>query len=124
MIGNVSIVAIHWAINRFSSAAFGFAPYAIPRFPLGQRFGIMSKSTISTFELFALIPDAETARKYLEARLWPEGPRCPCCGLGERITARKDGLPAVERCAIDEALAAALIVPEWPEKKHEYWKLA
>ena len=51
----------------------------------------MSKSTISTFELFALIPDAETARKYLAARLWPEGPRCPRCGLGERITARKDG---------------------------------
>jgi hypothetical protein len=34
----------------------------------------MSKSTISTFELFAMIPDAETARTYLEARLWPEGP--------------------------------------------------
>ena len=26
----------------------------------------MSKSTISTFQLFALIPDAETARLYLE----------------------------------------------------------
>ncbi len=33
----------------------------------------MSKSTISTFQLFALIPDAETARLYLEARLWPQG---------------------------------------------------
>ena len=32
----------------------------------------MSKSTISTFELFALIPDAETARVYLESRLWPK----------------------------------------------------
>ena len=45
----------------------------------------MSKSTISTFELFQMFPDAETARKYLEARLWPEGPRCPCCGLGELV---------------------------------------
>ena len=61
----------------------------------------MSKSTISTFELFALIPDAETARKYLEARLWPEGPRCPCCGLGERITARKDGYYRCNQCKED-----------------------
>lgn len=41
----------------------------------------MSKSTISTFELFALFPDAETARTYLEGRLWPNGPRCPVCGI-------------------------------------------
>lgn len=33
----------------------------------------MSKSTISTFELFALFPDPETARTYLEGRLWVEG---------------------------------------------------
>lgn len=31
----------------------------------------MSKSTISTFQLFALFPDEETARVYLEGRLWP-----------------------------------------------------
>jgi hypothetical protein len=37
----------------------------------------MSKSTISTFELFAMFPDQEAARKYLESRLWPNGPRCP-----------------------------------------------
>ena len=29
----------------------------------------MSKSTISTFELFALFPDQEAARSYLEERL-------------------------------------------------------
>lgn len=44
----------------------------------------MSKSTISTFELFAMFPDQEAARTYLEGRLWPQGPRCPVCGLGER----------------------------------------
>src|SRR5438445_693480 len=48
----------------------------------------MSKSTISTFQLFEMFPDQETARTYLEGRLWPNGPRCPVCGLGERITAR------------------------------------
>ena len=34
----------------------------------------MSNSTISTFQLFALFPDEETARVYLEGRLWPSGP--------------------------------------------------
>ncbi len=33
----------------------------------------MSKSTISVYQLFELIPDAETARIYLEKRLWPDG---------------------------------------------------
>lgn len=46
----------------------------------------MSKSTISTFELFKLIPDQEAARAYLEGLLWRQGPTCPVCGLGERIT--------------------------------------
>jgi transposase-like protein len=49
----------------------------------------MSKSTISTFELFNLIPDAETARLYLESRLWPNGVTCPTCAGRERITNRK-----------------------------------
>lgn len=61
----------------------------------------MSKSTISTFQLFALIPDAETARSYLEARLWPNGPHCPVCGLGERITARSRGFYRCNSCKED-----------------------
>jgi transposase-like protein len=47
----------------------------------------MSKSTISTFQLFALFPDEQAARVYLEARIWPDGVKCPDCG-GDRITAR------------------------------------
>ena len=47
--------------------------------------------TISTFELFKLFPDQETARTYLESRLWPNGVRCPYCKQGDRITNRKDG---------------------------------
>ena len=39
----------------------------------------MSKSTISTFQLFALFPDEASARKYLEARIWPDGVKCPDC---------------------------------------------
>src|ERR1700690_1120145 len=61
----------------------------------------MSKSTISTFELFAMFPDQETARTYLEGRLWPEGPRCPVCGLGERITARGGGFYRCNQCKED-----------------------
>ena len=61
----------------------------------------MSKSTISTFELFKLFPDQEAARVYLEARLWPEGPRCPCCWLGERITARAGGFYRCNQCKED-----------------------
>lgn len=51
----------------------------------------MSKSTISTFELFKIIPDQESARLFLESRLWPDGPKCPACASGDKITARKDG---------------------------------
>ncbi len=61
----------------------------------------MSKSTISTFELFSMFPDAEVARKYLESRLWPEGPRCPVCGLGERITTRASGFYRCNQCKED-----------------------
>jgi transposase-like protein len=61
----------------------------------------MSKSTISTFQLFEMYPDAESARVYLEGRLWPNGPSCPVCGLGERITARKGGFYRCNQCRED-----------------------
>lgn len=61
----------------------------------------MSKSTISTFQLFEMFPDQETARTYLESRLWPEGPKCPVCGLGERITARAGGFYRCNQCRED-----------------------
>src|SRR5438046_5722227 len=61
----------------------------------------MSRSTISTFQLFAMFPDQETARVYLEGRLWPNGVRCPVCGLGERITIRKGGFYRCNQCKED-----------------------
>lgn len=57
--------------------------------------------TISTYELFQRIPDAETARVYLESRLWPNGPMCPECKSGERITTRKGGYYRCNACALD-----------------------
>jgi len=61
----------------------------------------MSKITISTVELFAKFPDAETARGYLEKRLWPNGPVCPVCGSGENLTARKAGFYRCNPCTED-----------------------
>lgn len=69
----------------------------------------MSKSTISTFELFALIPDAESARLYLEARLWPDGATCPSCILRDRITTRKGGFYRCNRCSLDFTVRTATI---------------
>jgi transposase-like protein len=61
----------------------------------------MSKSTISTFELFQMFPDQEAARVYLEARLWPNGVRCPVCGTGDRIGTRKGGYYRCNQCKED-----------------------
>lgn len=61
----------------------------------------MSQSTISTFQLFAMFPDQETARVYLESRLWPEGAKCPVCKSGERITIRKGGFYRCNACKED-----------------------
>jgi Transposase zinc-ribbon domain len=44
----------------------------------------MSRSTISTFQLFAAFPDEETARAYLESRLWADGVKCPECKGDEK----------------------------------------
>lgn len=57
--------------------------------------------TISTFQLFQMFPDQEAARVYLESRLWPDGPRCPVCQSGERITVRKGGYYRCNACKED-----------------------
>ena len=59
------------------------------------------KITISTFQLFQLYPDAESARLYLEARLWPNGVRCPICSSGDRIGVRKGGYYRCNACSED-----------------------
>lgn len=61
----------------------------------------MSRSTISTFQLFEKFPGAESARVYLESRLWPDGVTCPVCKLGERITTRKGGYYRCNACRED-----------------------
>ena len=59
------------------------------------------KVTISTFQLFQMFPDQESARVYLEARRWPNGPVCPVCQKGDRITVREGGFYRCNACKED-----------------------
>jgi transposase-like protein len=61
----------------------------------------MSKSTISTFELFQMFPDAESARAYFEAKRWPSGAVCPACKEDRRIGTRKGGFYRCNACLTD-----------------------
>ena len=70
----------------------------------------MSKSTISTFQLFELFPDKESARVYFESRLWPDGVICPVCRSGERITARKGGYYRCNACEEDFTVRTGTIM--------------
>ena len=54
--------------------------------------------SISTFELFSMFPDAESARVYLEGRRWNGCPVCPHCGCFGRITIRRGKRLGYYRC--------------------------
>src|SRR5260370_4177671 len=61
----------------------------------------MSKSTISTFQLFEMFPTAESARLFLESRIWSNGVTCPSCKGKENITTRKGGFYRCNPCQVD-----------------------
>jgi transposase-like protein len=69
----------------------------------------MSKSTISTFQLFQMFPDAESARLYLESRLWPDGAVCPACKASDRVTTRKGGYYRCNACQVDFTIRTGTI---------------
>lgn len=69
----------------------------------------MSRSTISTFQLFELFPDEAAARTYLEDRLWPHGPVCPTCKSGDRLTTRKNGFHRCNACQLDFTIRTGTI---------------
>lgn len=69
----------------------------------------MSKSSISTFELFQRFPDAESARLYFEAARWPDGAVCPACGEGKRIGTRKGGFYRCNACLNDFTIRTGTI---------------
>src|SRR5258708_4005853 len=79
--------------------------------------------TISTFELFKMFPDEQSAREYLESRLWPKGAHCPVCGLRDRVSPRKAGYYRCNQCLEDFTVRTGTIF----ERSHvslEKWLLA
>ena len=70
----------------------------------------MSRSTISTFQLFQKFPDVPSARTYLESRLWKTGPTCPYCKAGtDRIKARTQGFYRCNDCRKDFTVCVGTI---------------
>ena len=69
----------------------------------------MSKSTISTFELFRMFPDQESSRVYFEARRWPDGATGPACGEVKRIGVRKGGFYRCNACLLDFTIRTGTI---------------
>jgi len=80
----------------------------------------MSASTISTFQLFALFPDQEAARVYLEARLWPQGPTCSVCKSNARITVRKGGFYRCNACKQDFTVRTGTIFERFHVPLHKW----
>ena len=80
----------------------------------------MSASTISTFRLFTMFPDQETAQAYLESRLWPEGTKCPACKSGERITVRKGGYYRCNACKEDFTVQTGTIFEQSHVPLHKW----
>ena len=58
------------------------------------------RTTISTYELLKMFPNAEAARLYFENMRWPDGKpdACPHCGGTERISARTGKRTGYYRC--------------------------
>ena len=61
----------------------------------------MSRSTISTYEIFEKFPNENAAREYLEGRRWPDGVACPKCDEAKKITPRKNGFYRCNACKKD-----------------------
>lgn len=69
----------------------------------------MSKSTISTFELFQMFPDQDSAVAYFERTRWPDGAVCPACGEAKRIGVRKGGFYRCNACLLDFTIRTGTI---------------
>jgi transposase-like protein len=71
----------------------------------------MSRSTVSTFQLFEKFPDEATAREYLEKRLWKNGPQCPKCKGAKNVSVRtgKDGFYMCNQCRFEFSVRTGTI---------------
>jgi transposase-like protein len=86
----------------------------------------VSRSTISTFQLFERFPDEESARIYLEGRIWPNGPVCPSCATQERVIAlgacatRKPGYYRCQACAFDFTVRTGTVMERSKVPLHKW----
>ncbi len=76
--------------------------------------------TVSTFEVLKMFPDQDAARKYLEARLWPNGVKCPTCKSGDRITTRKGGFYRCNACKLDFTVRTGTIFERSHVELHKW----
>ena len=56
------------------------------------------RTGMTVIELFDMFPDEESARRWFEESRWPNGPICPHCDSGERVSEVKSGKPMPWRC--------------------------
>jgi transposase-like protein len=56
-----------------------------------------------------MFSDEDTARTYLEARLWPNGAVCPTCANSDRITPRQKGFYRCNACQLDFTIRTGTI---------------
>jgi hypothetical protein len=61
----------------------------------------MKVKVLSLLEVFALHPDAESARLYLEGKRWPTGAVCPeCAAVGDRVAPLPGGYYSCLACRV------------------------
>ncbi|MDE2862551.1 MAG: IS1595 family transposase [Chloroflexota bacterium] len=53
---------------------------------------------MTVMELFDRFPDEQSAREWFEETRWPDGPICPRCDSGERVSQVRSGKPLPWRC--------------------------
>lgn len=86
----------------------------------------MSRSTISTFQLFERFPDEESARIYLEGRIWPNGPVCPNCASHDRVISlgmcatRKPGYYRCQSCSFDFTVRTGTVMERSKVPLHKW----
>jgi len=80
----------------------------------------MSRSTISTYQVFKMFPDQEAARTYLEQRRWSNGVICPCCQEAKRITPRKNGFYRCNACKLDFTVRTGTIFERSHVELHKW----
>ena len=60
--------------------------------------GKAHRTGISLPEVFAMFPDEESARLWIESVVWPDGPVCPRCGAQDRVKPTPNGKPLPYWC--------------------------